>query len=57
MTVSQVEGIFGVSGTVTATSTALDTTVDVRDYPACKEFGPVSLVFTNGTLTSKAGIL
>lgn len=56
MTVSQVESIFGATGTVTATSSAFDTTVELRDYPACTEFGAVSLVFTNGTLTSKAGI-
>lgn len=56
MSVAQVSELFGVSGTVTAESSAFGTTVVLRDYPACTEFGAVSVVFTDGRLTSKAAV-
>ena len=56
MSVSQVSELFGVSGTVTAQSSAFGTTIELRDYPACTEFGAVSIAFTDGRLTSKAAV-
>ena len=56
MSVSQVSELFGVSGTITAESSGFGTTIVLRDYPACTEFGAVSVVFTDGRLTSKAAV-
>lgn len=56
MSVSQITELFGVSGTIMAESSAFGTTIELRDYPACTEFGAVSVVFTDGRLTSKAAV-
>ena len=56
MSVSRVAEIFGVAGTITAESSGFGTTVIIRNYPACTEFGVVSVLFTNGTVTTKSGV-
>ena len=56
MSVARVAEIFGVSGTIAAESSGFGTTVIIRSYPACTEFGVVSVLFTNGTLTTKSGV-
>ena len=56
MSVARVTEIFGVSGTIAAESTGFGTTVVIRNYPACTEFGVVSVLFTNGTVTTKSGV-
>lgn len=56
MTVSQVTELFGVSGTVSAESSGFGTTIVIRDYPACTEFGAVSVLFTDGRLSTKSAV-
>ena len=56
MSVARVAEIFGVGGTIAAESSGFGTTVIIRNYPACTEFGVVSVLFTDGAVTTKSGV-
>jgi hypothetical protein len=56
MTSAQVARVFGTYGRVATKSSGYGTTIIIRDYKACTQFGAVSVLFTNGRLTTKSSV-
>ena len=56
MSVGQIASLFGTNGKLTTKSQGFGTTITIRSYPACTQFGAVSVLFTNGALTTKSGV-
>ena len=54
MTIRQVAQMFGTKGKQDAKSTSFGTTVEIRSYKGCTQFGVVTVLYTDGRLTTKS---
>jgi hypothetical protein len=46
--------MFGTKGKQDAKSTSFGTTVEIRSYKGCTQFGVVTVLYTDGRLTTKS---
>ena len=56
MSTSRVAQLFGTRGTVMSEASGFGTTIIIRDYKACTQFGAVTVLFENGKLQTKSAV-
>lgn len=56
MSTARVAQLFGTRGTVMSETSGFGTTIIIRDYKACTQFGAVTVLFENGKLQTKSAV-